>query len=189
VYYKLDSQFPMTDDNTYFDIDDGITIDGIASWARGEPLTATPPNPIVIAIEKIGEADDDSLRPIAFNDANLCIATPEIVNALIACGVNNIQTYPAILKDVTTEREYPYFAINIIGLVKAADLKKSDWINLDGEARMDTVFIDLALDKDKIRGFDLFRLYEDTGTIIISEKVKKALENFADLTFLPVTAA
>lgn len=187
MYYKLDSDFPMTDDNTYFHISDGIEIDGIASWARGEPLIATPPNPIVITIEKIGDSDDLSLRPIAFNDANLCVAIPEIVDALIACGINNIQTYPAILRDVTTQKEYPYCAINIIGLIKAADLSKSDWINLDGEARMDTVFLDLVLDTDKIRSYDLFRLYEDTGTIIISEKVKKSLEHFPDLIFTPVS--
>lgn len=187
MYYKLDSEFPMTDDETYFHISDGVAIDGIASWARGEPFTVTPPNPIVINIEKIGESDDPSLRPIAFNDANLCIAIPAIVDALIASGVNNIQSYPAVLRDVTTQQEYPYCAINIIGLIKAADLSKSDWVNLDGDARMDTVFLDLVLDTDKIRSYDLFRLYEDTGTIIISERVKKSLEHFPDLTFTPVS--
>ncbi len=49
-------------------------------------------------------------------------------------------------------KELPYFAINIIGCVAAADLKKSDWINLDGAARGDSVFMDLVLDKDKLPG-------------------------------------
>ena len=186
MYYKLDSEFPMSDEGVYFDVDDGVSIEGVRSWASGEALPDTLPGPIVIEIEKTGDADEDALRPIAFNDANLCIATPEIVEALRACGLPNLQFYPAVLRDRVSGKERPYFAINIIGCVAAADLKKSDWINLDGAARGDSVFLDLVLDKDKLPGLEIFRLAEDTGTIVVSARVKQALAHCEDLVFMPL---
>ena len=38
MYYKLDSEFPMSDEGVYFDIDDGVSIEGVRSWASGEVL-------------------------------------------------------------------------------------------------------------------------------------------------------
>lgn len=189
MYYKLDSEFPLTDCGSYFDIHDGLSFEGVRSWACGEVLPDTLPCPIVIEIEKVGDPDDDAaVRPIAFNDANMCIATPAIVDALRACGLENLQFYPAVLRDSGSGTEWPYFAINILGCVAAADLKKSDWINLDGAARGDSVFMDLVLDQDKLPGLEMFRLAEDTGTIIVSERVKQALAHCDDLQFFPVTA-
>jgi hypothetical protein len=93
------------------------------------------------------------------------------------CGVDNIDTYPAVLVDNANEREFRYFAVNILGLVAAADLSKSQWSNFDSAARLDTHFESLAVDPAKARGHLMFRLAEDTGTIIVHAKVKQALES------------
>ncbi len=183
MFYKLDCDFPMTDDATYFDIHDDIDIDGITSWARGTRFTVAPPIPIRVPITRIGDDDDAGLLPVPFNDQNLCIAIPEIIQALKNCGVENIQIYPAELIDTNTQQKYSYFAVNIIGLVRAADLGASRWINLDGDARSDTYFEHLLVDRKKAEGAAMFRLYEDSSSIIVNQVVKQALEKFPYLRF------
>jgi hypothetical protein len=187
IYYKFDSTFPMTDDDTYFDIDDGLDFEGIKSWALGAYFTAIPPNPIMVSITRIGESKDPNLIPIPFNDANMCLASPEVVNALKSVGVDNIQIFPAILKDSDTNKEYFYFALNIIGVQKVSDLSASEWTNFDDEARMDTIFESLLIDEKKVVDANIFRLHEDMGTIIISEALKRSLEKIPYLTFTPVS--
>lgn len=163
MIYALDSEFPMTDDNTYYDISDGVEIPGVISWARGEKFSVEINNPILIPITRIGEDIDSDLAVIPFNDANLCIAKPEIVQALVNCGLDNLQTFPAILQDTDTGQEYSYVAINIIGRGKIPDLVRLSTENPD-------------------KPF-MLRLENNSGIIAISESVKRALENFQFLTF------
>ena len=47
-------------------------------------------------------------------------------------------------------------------------------------------FESLVIDSAKARSWDMFHMYEDTGTILISERVKRALEHIPFLTFQPV---
>lgn len=186
MYYKLDCAFPMADDNTYYDIEDGLQFDGIKSWALGHTFAKSPPNPIIVPITKIGTSTDPIVVPSPFHDAFMCLATPDVVAAMKGCGVNSIDVYPAILQDTQTGVQFPYFAVNIIGIVKVADLDESEWTNLDGEAKMDTIFESLVIDSSRARNWDIFRMYEDTGTILISERVKRALEHIPFITFQPV---
>lgn len=187
MYYKLDSIFPRSgDDEAYYDFEDGLQFPGVKSWALGQPFPTALPNPIIVPITQIGDSDEPVV-PCPFNDANMCLATPEIVAAMRSRGVDNIDVYPAILRDAATGREFEYFAVNIIGIMKVADLDESVWTNLDGEAKVDTIFEKLVVQEDEARGIDIFRLYEDTGTILISERVKRALEHIPFLTFQPVS--
>ncbi len=166
MYYKFDCDFPMTQDNTYFDIDDGIEIEGVASWARGISFAASLPHPIVIPITRIGDDPDPGLIPIPFNDQNLCIACPEVLHAILGCGVNNLQCYPAVLKDTDSGQEHPYFAINIVGFIKAADL---------GALK--------SMDATESHQACMFRLFEDSGTIVVNEPVRSALSHIQHLRF------
>ena len=72
--------------------------------------------------------------------------------------------------------------------MQVADLKKSEWENYDGEAKIDTHFEKLVVDENRCRGQEIFRMAEDTGTILIHERIKKELEavGFPTLRFLPV---
>lgn len=163
MIYALDSEFPMTDDDTYYLISDGIEIPGVIGWARGEKFSIEIDNPILIPITKIGDNIDSDLAVIPFNDAYLCIATPEIAHCLLECGITNLQIYPAILKDTDTDQEYSYVAINIIGFANLKELLQRAQENPE-------------------QSF-LFRLENDSGVIVINEKVKLALEKFQYLDF------
>lgn len=167
MYYIFDSDFPTTSDGTYFDIDDGVELDGIDNWARGVRFEVTPPNPIEIRITRIGEDHTSLLYPIPFNDQNICIASPQIVDILKRCSVDTIEIYPAVLRDTDTGAEHTFFAINITSLIKAADLFKSSQIKPD----------------------KIFRLFESRGQIIVTEEIKQALEEIPNLTFRKITGA
>jgi hypothetical protein len=174
MYFKLGYDYPMDDDGGYYLPKDGLDFEGIESWALGRPFDKPPPDPIRIELVPIA---DFTGEPAPMFDRYMCLMREELVGALRRSGVDNIDTYPAILSDSVHDRQFRYLAVNILGLIAAADLGKSQWSNFDGAARLDTHFESLAVDPDKARGQLLFRLAEDTGTIVVHAKVKQAVES------------
>jgi hypothetical protein len=174
MYFKLGYDYPMDEDGGYYMPKDGLDFEGVESWALGRPFAKPPPDPIRIELVPVA---DFTGEPASMFDRYMCLMSPPMVDALRRCGVDNIDTYPAVLVDNANEREFRYFAVNILGLVAAADLSKSQWSNFDSAARLDTHFESLAVDPAKARGHLMFRLAEDTGTIIVHAKVKQALES------------
>jgi hypothetical protein len=185
MYFRLGYDYPMDEDGGYYMPKDGLDFPGIESWALGRPFAQPPPDPIRIELVPVA---DFTGEPASMFDRYMCLMSPPMVEALRRGGVDNIDTYPALLVDGPNERQFPYFGVNILGLVAAADLGKSQWSNFDGAARLDTHFDTLALDPTKARGHLMFRLAEDTGTIIVYAKVKQALESagIPGLRFTPV---
>ncbi|HYD52538.1 MAG TPA: hypothetical protein VEA99_07920 [Gemmatimonadaceae bacterium] len=169
MYYALYCDFPRSPTDGYLDIDDGIDIEGVESWSSGQRFAAPPRAPIVVTCTPEGEAEGP---PREMHDANLLLMSDRLVAALRGAGVDNIDTYPATLVHAQTGERWPYQAVNIIGLVRAADLGKSVWTNHDGEALFDTSFESLAVDERAARGQLLFRLAENTGTILAHERVR-----------------
>jgi hypothetical protein len=174
MYFKLGYDYPMDDDGGYYMPRDGLDFEGIESWALGRAFAKAPPDPIRIDLVPV---QDFTGAPAAMFDRYMCLMSEPMVDVLRRAGVDNIDTYPAILQDSANEREFRYFAVNILGLVAAADLSKSQWTNFDGAPRLDTHFETLAVDPAKARGHLMFRLAEDTGTIIVHAKIKQALES------------
>lgn len=185
MYFKLRYEYPMDEEGGYYVPSDGVDFDGIESWALGRPFTQPPPDPIRIDLVPV---EGFTGEPASMFDRYMCLMNEPMVTALRGCGVDNLDSYPALLVDAVNAREFHYFAVNIIGLVAAADLGPSQWSNFDGAARIDTHFDSLALDPAKARGQLMFRLAEDTGTIIVHAKVKQALESagIPMLTFTPL---
>jgi len=76
----------------------------------------------------------------------------DLVDALISCGVDNLQVFPAIIHDPENGKHYDnYSAVNIVGLVAVADLAQTAVSML------------------------IFRLEESTKTIIVANKIKDGL--------------
>jgi hypothetical protein len=69
-----------------------------------------------------------------------------------------------------------YKAINIIGLVAAADLSKSKYHAPSGTPLIDTDFDSLAIDESKARGLLMFRLAESVNAIVVHESVRAHIE-------------
>ena len=112
----------------------------------------------------------------------------DMVEILIKTGVNNLQLFDAIIVNPYTGTDVTnYKAVNIIGLVSAADEAASDFKAFSDPPRIDTIFRDLVIDPTKAQGQLMFRLAEDLS-IIVHEKIKEALEpSFPSLTFQPTS--
>ena len=169
MYYVLDCDYPEDESGGYMDIDDGIEIDGVDSWSSGERFTVPIPSPILVNV--VPEAGYTGL-PNEMKDGNLLLMSDRLVSALRVAGVDNIDTYPTTLVNTETGQTYSYQAVNIIGLIAAADLEKSEWHSYDGDGVSDTTFESLTLKEDRARGALLFRLAENTSTILVHEKVR-----------------
>jgi hypothetical protein len=183
MYYVLHYEIPQDESGGYLDVDDGVDFDGFESWSLGRRWDADLPSPIEIEVEPI---DDYTGPPADMYDGNICLMSDAMVRALKDAGVDNIDVYPAVLKNIETGETYSYQAVNIVGLVSAADLGRSEWESYDGDGLFDVNFSRLEVDTAAAKGALIFRLAENTGTILIHEKVRERLEkqDFPSLRFL-----
>lgn len=123
-----------------------------------------------------------------FHSQPFPIMSDKLISALQEAGVDNIQTFPAVLRghfsgnDITS-----YKVVNIVGLIAAADMDKSDYIDMGGMGIIAVGFKDLVIDETKAYGALLFRLAESITDIVIHESVKNHLETrgFNYLRYLP----
>lgn len=128
--------------------------------------------------------EDEGLELCDFYpDKNLM--SKRLVAELQACGVDNLQTFPAEIANKHAGNVIgDYLAVNVLGLVECADAGASSSSPLaDGQ-----YFHKLVIDPAKTRGLLMFRLAESRMEIIIAEKVARALlaKNFVDLTVQPL---
>ncbi|OHA79608.1 MAG: hypothetical protein A2675_02540 [Candidatus Yonathbacteria bacterium RIFCSPHIGHO2_01_FULL_51_10] len=111
-----------------------------------------------------------------------------MVEALRAAGVDNIDVYDALVVDPDDGSEWTdYKAVNIVGLVAAADMTKSIIDTSDSARLITTKFEKLVLDPAKAHGLLLFRLAEKVSAIIVHERVKAEIEarKIGPLGFIP----
>lgn len=66
-------------------------------------------------------------------------------------------------------------AVNILGLVAAADMQKSIATVHDGIPLIDVDFDELVIDEKKTKGIKMFRLAESTNAILVHESLRDAL--------------
>lgn len=103
--------------------------------------------------------------------------------ALLDVGVNNLVAYECILRSEDGTVEHKGFKIvNIIGLISAT----GKGTEFSGESRLiDASMNKVDIDINKTGGALMFRLAENTGVVVVHEKVKKHLEskNFPFIVF------
>jgi hypothetical protein len=111
-----------------------------------------------------------------YEEANPVMSN-DLVKVLTSAGVNNIQYFDAILVNPDSGHEYAdYKAFNVVGLVAAADMTKSELMGTSDSSMGDVDFHALVLDESKARGLLLFRLAEKISAIVVHEKIKTAIE-------------
>lgn len=111
----------------------------------------------------------------------------DLIAALRAFGVNNFEAYNVAIFDPDNGQTYTnYKAINIIGLIAAADMDKSNaTVHPNGPPLGDVDFDGLVIDETKTHGEWFFRLAESTNAIIVHKRVRDYLleKGFNDLVF------
>ncbi|TQV85886.1 imm11 family protein [Aliikangiella coralliicola] len=161
---------------------EGVFFAGVGSWRLGRRFKKQPPNPVIVEISP-GYPND--LKEMYYNDA--IIITKRLLAALQEAGVDNLDVYPCIIVNEDTGfRTEDYVAINLIGLVKAADIANSKVTGGDGDHLLDTDFDGVAIDPKKAKDYLMFRLAENTSAIVIHRSVKEHLvkKGFNMLTYV-----
>lgn len=153
------------------------------NWIGGQRWNQEVPEPLVF---RISEADQGKMRP--YCPASIPLMSIQLIEALNECGVDNLDCYRAEIHESETGIVHSdYKAVNIVGLIAAADLAGSDFAPsaIDSTALIDTFFRSLALDESAIHGQLLFRLAEKVSAIIVHDSVKTHLTDlgFDQLSF------
>jgi hypothetical protein len=170
MYYVLSYLIPQDENGGYFEIEDGLDFDGFDSWSLGRRWpNAGVPDPIEVDIVPV---DGYSGQPSELYDGNMCLMSARLVDALLECGVDNLELYRAVLRNVETGKPYDYRAVNIIGLVSAADLTHSSWERRHSDPMFDVNFDSIVIDERRAGGRLMFRLAENTGVILIDERIR-----------------
>ena len=142
-------------------------------WIDGNFITFNVPEPILY--------DLDPKRPgnpkILYDAATIPVMHISLLDALTAVGVDNLQVYDAIIRDLDKGIEYKnYKAFNIVGKISAADMDKSIMMGTSDSVMIDADFDRLVIDESKCQDQLLFRLAENMTAIIVHERIKNEVE-------------
>ena len=141
-------------------------------WNLGQRFTVAMPSPIEVHLDP---EQPGLLMPMF--ERGILLMRDDVIATLTESGVDNLDLYPAVLVDLnTSERHENYKAVNIIGLVRAADLSKSAYVARRDPPLIDTDFDKLAIDEAKAHDLPLFRLGECVSAKLIHRRVKENLE-------------
>jgi len=165
------------------DIDDGVEVPGVRSWHTGERIPISVATPIELEATPKGRYHG---LPVEMRDGNLLLMSERLVKALREAGVDNLDCYAAIIRNVRSNETYDYHVVNIIGVISAADIAKSEATIQDSDPRFGVSFESLALQPEAARGALLFRLSENINAIVVEESVRNHLisTGIDTLTFL-----
>ena len=138
-------------------------------WTMGIKYPDTLPEPIICPLHpKRGR----TMRDMFLTDIPLF--SDKLITCLLRAGVDNFDTYVAELHSPEGKVYTNYRAVNIIGTVGCANLDKS--IFLPNTEPPMIAFSHLVIDEQRALNRDLFRLAENTLYILVSQRIKKALD-------------
>jgi hypothetical protein len=157
-------------------------VPGIRTWLLGKKFDKSILGPLIFDLD-----DNYPGRFPDFFNETIPLFSDKLLAALHEIGVDNINAYPAVIVDgkdnVVSDK---YKAVNIIGVVAAADIAASSIAAGEKPTLIDTSFDSLEIDESKTQGLLIFRLAEYVGAIIIHQKVKDYLvaHGFENLGFI-----
>ena len=144
-------------------------IDDDSTFLGGHLIDELPP-----LIFEVNFPKDEKLPHYLGDEVPLVSST--LIQAFKLAGIDNFQVFPAQLVNPETGQSWDnFFAFNVLGLIKAANLDHSDFDELmeagdDDEVPALLAFREIALDKDKVPSTALmFRMVENPGNLIVHE--------------------
>jgi hypothetical protein len=164
-------------------VDRAPKLPGVGSWMSGQRFSGPVPEPIEFSL-----LDTHNDRMLEMDNTEALLITKKLLGALREAGVDNLDAYDAVIRHegagtVTTD----YVAVNVIGLVSAADLGASNIVGGMKGGLIDVDFEGVVIDEGRARGALMFRLAENTSAIIVHERVRDHLldRGFDMLAFIP----
>ena len=142
-------------------------------WFAGHRFMTSPSTPI----ELTWNPEKEHGVRVAYYDASPpVLMTKELLHALRGAGVDNFDEYPVVIRSTTNGPDcHHYAAVNIIGIITAADLERSNVAD-PGSGMIDMAFDSLAIDERNAAGHLLFRLAESVTTVLIHSTVASILK-------------
>ena len=158
------------------------------SWNLGRRHTITVPDPLEFELKPLNpDADDHSEEMPEYFKGHVPLFRDDLVSALRETGVDNLDTYNTVIVDPDNgQRHTSYKAVNIIGVVAAADMARSNATVHSGGPVIDVEFEGFAIDERRVGRALMFRLAENTSAIMVHDSVVEALRKsgFDKLEFL-----
>lgn len=162
-------------------------VDGIESWMNGQTIDVPVPEPLVIEIDP-----DEPGEPLEMYQLEALIMSTRLANALQEAGVDNLQSFAAVLRAPESGRTFEgYRLVNVVGAVSCADMTRSEFVAPPGRPTISVAFDKLVIDERRTGGALLFRLAESLGTILVHDRVKRHLDasGLRTLHYTPVESA
>lgn len=155
-------------------------------WTSGARFAQPISEPIGVTLKPFSPYDQ-SEEIAEYIKGPIPLFRDDLIEALQEAGVDNLDLYQAELIDPDNGRHYrTHKAVNVIGVIAAADLERSTAIVNPGGPIIDVSFDSLVLDENKTRGALMFRLAEATGEILVHRSVRDHLrqKGFTNLWFI-----
>src|SRR5687768_6374706 len=167
MYYMLGCFGPEEEDRAAI----GEILNTDVNWQTGSRFDDPPPVPVRVTLNP-----DFPGVLVPMFDAGILLLEKKMVGALRDAGVDNLDTYDALLEDPATGNVVnSYAAVNIIGAVAVADLANSNFSAPSGTPLIDADFASLAIDETAANGLLMFRLAESVNGIVIHDTVRAHL--------------
>jgi hypothetical protein len=155
------------------------------TFITGAKLKMHPPAPLVFRSNF--DAQDP---PRGFLGMTIPVWSLEFIEVMRSIGIDNFNTFDAVIEGEAGERWDNYKAVNVLGIVAAANMSCSTFTSIlpapDGSPLVS--FHDLVIDPSKASGLEMFPLAESPATLIVSERVTAALASRAPSNGWGVTA-
>lgn len=180
MYYQLDWRVKGTEE--YSNTDDSPRTR--VPWTMGIMYPRQVPQPVVC---NLNPERGNKLRDVYLVD--LPLFSNRMVKLLEDNGVSNLQCFAGGVREPDGKLHENYQAVNIVGLVSCADLTLSEY--LPGTEPPLMGFSKLVIDESKIGANEFFRVQENSLYILVSERLKKAIDEagFEGFTLNPVESA
>ena len=133
------------------------------------------PNPFRYDLKPWQDDDHTPTMPAYFLGP-VPLFSDAFIDALAVAGVDNFQRFDAVITDPDNGVTHlNYKAVNILGLIAAADMDKSIATIPAGRAIYDVDFDSLAIDPAAANGLGMFRLAEAISAVLVHGDVVSSL--------------
>jgi hypothetical protein len=154
------------------------------TWTDGRPFTFPVPEPVHFVMRA---GHNDQMKEL--HNAQGLLMTRRLYDALRAAGVDNLDVYRAhVMHEALGTQRDDYVLANLVGVVAAADLAKSNVVHPGLSGNMvDMDFEGVAIDEERAEGLLMFRLAENVSAVVVHRRVRDALlaAGFDTLSFVP----
>jgi len=146
-------------------------------WWRGAIITMEVPKPLAFTLdpyEPRSPDEDQYMGAVIYTNPPLW--RDDFIAALRELGIYNFDLYDVAILDPDDGTVHTnYKAVNVLGLVAAADMDKSIATVHDGIPLIDVDFDKLVVDEKKTQGIQMFRLAESSNAILVHETLRDGL--------------